>query len=192
MLQGLYRDTFLHQVKPRMISGHLQGRFLSMVSQMMRPERVLEIGTFTGYSALCLAEGLTPTGELHSIEVEEEYEDKIREVFAKSPYDSQLYLHIGDAEKIIPTLQCQWDLVFIDAEKRNNQTFYDLVIPNVRKGGVVMIDNVLWSGKVVEDAVHPDLDTQAIMAFNDYVQHDERVCNLLLPFRDGVMIAVRQ
>lgn len=191
LLYNLYRSTFLHAVKPRMMSGLLQGRFLSLVSQMIRPRRILEIGTFTGYSALCLAEGLTADGFLDTIEVEEEYEEPILKYFNQSPYVSQLRLHIGDAEKVVPTFLDTYDLAFIDAEKRGNETFYELVLPKMRKGGVVLIDNVLWSGKVVENADNPDLDTAAIMAFNDYVQHDTRVSNLLLPFRDGMLIVVK-
>lgn len=155
---------------------------------MIRPERVLEIGTFTGYSALCLATGLTSDGILHTIEINEEYEDRIRSFFSESPYHHQIKLHIGDAKTIVPSLNEQWDLVFIDAEKTDYQEYYQMVFPQVRKNGFLLIDNALWNSKVVHEIQHNDKDTQAILAFNDSVQQDKRVRNLLLPFRDGIMI----
>ena len=190
LLYRLYRETHLKAVKPRMISGHLQGRFLSMVSRMMQPKHVLEIGTYTGYSALCLAEGLATEGYLDTIEVDEEMEDIISKYIGLSKYKNKIRLHIGDARQLIPTFDCQWDLVFIDAEKRSNREFYEMLLPRMRKGGVMLIDNMLWSGKVVEQGGHPDLDTQAIMEFNDFVQQDERVSNVLLPLRDGIMMVM--
>ena len=155
---------------------------------MIHPRRILEIGTFTGYSAICLAEGLTNDGELHTIEINEEYEDRIREYFAQSPDQSKIKLHIGDAKTIVPSLQAPWDLVFIDAEKTDYQEYYDIVLPLVRKGGFILIDNTLWNSKVIHEVQHNDKDTQAILAFNEMVQQDNRVRNLLLPFRDGIMI----
>ena len=190
LLYRLYRETHLKAVKPRMISGHLQGRFLAMVSSMMQPKHILEIGTYTGYSALCLAEGLAPEGILDTIEVDEEMEDIINKYVGVSQYKEKIRLHIGDARDLIPTFDCQWDLVFIDAEKRSNREFYELLLPRMRKGGVMLIDNMLWSGKVVEEGSHPDLDTRAIMEFNDFVQQDERVSNVLLPLRDGIMMVM--
>ncbi len=190
LLYRLYRETHLKAVKPRMISGHLQGRFLSMVSRMMQPKHVLEIGTYTGYSALCLAEGLAPDGHLDTIEVDEEMEEIISRYIGMSQYKEKIRLHIGDARQLIPTFDCQWDLVFIDAEKRSNREFYEMLLPHMRKGGVMLIDNMLWSGKVVEQDGHSDLDTQAIMDFNDFVQQDERVSNVLLPLRDGIMMVM--
>ena len=159
-----------------------------MISNMIRPERVLEIGTFTGYSALCLATGLTSDGILHTIEINGEYEDRIRSFFSESPYHHQIKLHIGDAKTIVPSLNEQWDLVFIDAEKTDYQEYYQMVFPQVRKNGFLLIDNALWNSKVVHEIQHNDKDTQAILAFNDKVQQDGRVRNLLLPFRDGIMI----
>ena len=190
LLYRLYRETHLRMVKPRMLSGQLQGRFLSMVSRMMQPTHVLEIGTYTGYSALCLAEGLAPEGILDTIEVDEELEDIIIKYIGVSKYKEKIRLHIGDARDLIPTFNYKWDLVFIDAEKRSNREFYDLLLPRMRNGGLMLIDNMLWSGKVVEQGSHHDLDTQAIMEFNDYVQHDERVSNVLLPLRDGIMMVM--
>lgn len=181
------RETHLRVLRPRMLSGHLQGAFLSLISRLKQPKNILEVGTYTGYSALCLAEGLTPDGLLETIEIDEELEDAIQSYFNDSPKCKQLKLYIGDAEKVIPTLDHTWDLVFIDAEKKNYQTYYDLILPKVEKGGLILIDNVLWSGKVVEEVKPNDKDTKAIMAFNDYVQQDSRVRNLLLPFRDGIL-----
>ena len=188
LLHRLYRQTHLQTINPRMASGQLQGQFLSLISKMTHPRRILEIGTFTGYSAICLAEGLAGDGELHTIEINEEYEDRIREYFAQSPDRDKLKLHIGDAKTIVPTLQATWDLVFIDAEKTDYQEYYDIVLPRVRKGGFILIDNTLWNSKVIHEVQHNDKDTQAILAFNDRVQQDCRVRNLLLPFRDGIMI----
>jgi predicted O-methyltransferase YrrM len=188
LLYRLYRETHLHGVKPRMISGQLQGRFLAMVSRMLRPTNVLEIGTYTGYSALCLAEGIAQNGQLHTIEVDEELEEIILRYVAQSPYKDRIHLHIGDARQLIPQFKCQWDLVFIDAEKRSSREFYELVLPQLRKGGVMLIDNMLWSGKVVDAEANHDLDTKAIVEFNDFVQQDPRVENVLLPLRDGIMM----
>ena len=188
LLYRLYRQTHLQTINPRMASGQLQGHFLSLISNMIRPKRILEIGTFTGYSALCLATGLTSDGILHTIEINEEYEDRIRSFFSESPYNQHIKLHIGDAKTIVPSLNEQWDLVFIDAEKTDYQEYYEMVFPQVRKNGFLLIDNVLWNSKVVHEIQHNDKDTQAILAFNDRVQQDKRVRNLLLPFRDGIMM----
>lgn len=188
LLYRLNRQTHLQTINPRMASGQLQGHFLSMISNMIRPKRILEIGTFTGYSALCLATGLTSDGILHTIEINEEYEERILTYFAESPYNHQIKLHIGDAKTIIPSLDAQWDLVFIDAEKTDYQEYYEMVFPQVRKNGFLLIDNALWSCKVVQDIPHNDKDTQAILDFNNRIQEDERVRNLLLPFRDGIMM----
>ena len=188
LLYRLNRQTHLQTINPRMASGQLQGHFLSLISDMIRPKRILEIGTFTGYSALCLATGLTTDGILHTIEINEEYEDRIRTFFAESLYNRQINLHIGDAKTIVPSLNEQWDLVFIDAEKSDYQEYYEAVFPKVRKNGFILIDNMLWNSKVVCEIQHNDKDTQAILAFNDKVQQDGRVRNLLLPFRDGIMM----
>lgn len=188
LLNRLNRETNLKVLRPRMLSGKIQGTFLAMISRMIKPSYILEIGTYTGYSALCLAEGLTSSGELHTIEIDEELEDISRKYFKESSFHSQIHLHIGDANTIIPTLPHQWDLVFIDAEKKDYKKYFDLIFPNLRNGGIILIDNVLWSGKVVEEVAHNDYDTQAILAFNDYIQQYEGVINLTLPFRDGILM----
>ncbi|AKQ46365.1 methyltransferase [Rufibacter radiotolerans] len=190
LLRRLNRETHLNVMKPRMLSGHLQGRTLAMFSQMLRPRRILEIGTYTGYSALCLAEGLTQDGVLHTIDVNDELEDMVRRYIAEAGLEQKIQLHIGQAAEVIPTLEEQWDLVFIDADKKSNALYYDLVIDHVRPGGFILTDNVLWSGKVVEK-FRPklDKDTELMLAFNQKVQDDPRVENLLLPIRDGILVA---
>lgn len=188
LLYRLNRQTHLQTINPRMASGQLQGHFLSLISNMIRPKRILEIGTFTGYSALCLATGLTSDGILHTIEINEEYEDRIRTFLAESPYNHLIKLHIGDAKKIVPSLNEIWDLVFIDAEKTDYQEYYEMIFPQVRKNGFLLIDNALWNCKVVQEVQHNDKETQAILDFNNRIQQDNRVRNLLLPFRDGIMM----
>lgn len=173
---------------PRMLSGHLQGRLLAMLSGMMRPRRILEIGTYTGYSALCLAEGLTHDGRLITIDQNEELEDFARSYWQQSPLGHKIDLLIGPAADLIPTLDETFDLVFIDADKRNNALYYDLIFDKLRPGGVVLADNVLWSGKVVASPQPSDDDTQTVLAFNQKVQNDVRVENVLLPVRDGIML----
>ena len=188
LLHNLNRRTHLETVNPRMLSDQLQGQFLTFISKMLRPDRILEIGTFTGYSALCLAEGLSDHGELHTIEINVEYEDRIREYVNQSPWGNRIHLHIGDAMQLVPSMAEQWDLVFIDAEKEQYPQYYELVLPTVRKGGFILADNVLWNHKVTREIAQNDHDTLAIDAFNKTVQQDDRVRNLLLPFRDGIMI----
>jgi predicted O-methyltransferase YrrM len=188
LLYHLNRETHLKILNPRMLSGQLQGKFLSLISKMIRPEKVLEIGTFTGYSALCLAEGLQSKGELHTIEIDEELENIITKYFNQSIHKEKLHLHIGNALRIIPLLKNTWDLVFIDAEKTEYLKYYETVLPLVKKGGYIMADNVLWNGKVAEKAAKNDTETQAIMAFNDVVQNDPHVENVLLPVRDGLLL----
>lgn len=188
LLYRLNRQTHLETINPRMLSGQLQGWFLHFVSKMMQPRYILEVGTFTGYATLCLAEGLCEGGELHTIESNIEFEDRIVHYVQQSALGDRIKLHIGDAKVLIDELDYTWDLVFIDADKEDYQHYYDHVFPRVRKGGFILVDNVLWNGKVTHDVAHNDKDTKAILAFNDFVQHDERVRNLLLPFRDGIMI----
>ncbi|MCL2289417.1 MAG: O-methyltransferase [Bacteroidetes bacterium] len=188
LLYRLNRETHLKILRPRMLSGHLQGRFLAMISKMIKPVNILEIGTFTGYSALCLAEGLQPNGALHTIEIDEELEEIIIKYFNLSAYKDKLHLHIGNALKIIPTLNKTWDLVFMDAEKTEYLQYYEMVLSYVKKGGFILIDNVLWNGKVTEPVAENDVETKAITAFNDFVQNDSRVNNVLLPLRDGLML----
>ena len=190
LLAQLNRETHVQLLHARMLSGHAQGRLLSMISHMIRPRRVLELGTFTGYAALCLAEGLAPDGELHTIEINPELEDRIRRYVAAAGLAGRLHLHLGAAAHIVPTLPETWDLVFIDADKINNDAYYELVLPRVRPGGFVLVDNVLWGGKVL--ASHPlrpaDQDTRAVRAFNAKIQADARVENVLLPLRDGLLV----
>lgn len=186
LLRKINRETHAHVLKSRMLSGQVQGMFLSMISKMIKPKTILEIGTYTGYSAICLAEGLRSDGKLITIDINEELESRVRSYFKESEYDSQIDFRIGDARKIIPTLTETFDLVFIDADKENYSVYYDLVIDKLPSGGVILADNVLWSGKVVQPK--PDKDTQAILEFNNKVQHDPRAENLLLPLRDGVMM----
>jgi caffeoyl-CoA O-methyltransferase len=192
VLGRLNRETHLNQVYPRMLAGHMQGTLLRMISQMIRPQRILEIGTFTGYSAINLAMGLRSSspgeGILHTIEVDPELEDNIRKYFAEAGIEKNAILHIGEALKIIPTLDETWDLVYIDADKPNYLNYYKLIIDRLRPGGFILADNALWDGKVL-DAGTSNRDTLGILEFNDFVMNDERVENLLLPFRDGLMIA---
>jgi caffeoyl-CoA O-methyltransferase len=186
LLKKINRDTHAHVMKSRMLSGHLQGRVLSMVSHMIRPKKILEIGTYTGYSAICLAEGLTPGGKLITIDVNEELEDRVRKYFREANLQSVIEFKIGNALQIIPTLSEQFDLVFIDADKENYAAYFDLVIDKVNAGGFIMADNVLWSGKVLN--AKPDKETKAIQDFNRKIHEDSRVENVLLPIRDGIML----
>lgn len=188
LLKSLNRETHAHVLNPRMLSGHLQGRFLSMISRMIRPNRILEIGTYTGYSALCLCEGLNAGGKLITIDINEELETFTRRFFESSPFSDHIDYQIGKAIDIIPTLNETFDLVFIDADKINYQKYFDLCIEKVRTGGFLIADNVLWSGKVIQDDIKIDKDTQALMDFNKMVHEDDRVSNILLPIRDGLMI----
>ena len=185
-LEQIDRKTHLMVVNPRMISGHFQGRFLSMIAKMQQPLRILELGTFTGYSALCLAEALPENGILHTIEHNDELEDFIRENISESTFAHKITLHIGDALAIIPTLDELFDLVFIDADKREYIAYYDAVFDKLRPGGLILADNTLWSDKVLE-TVHPnDKQTIELMRFNDYVTHDRRVEKIIVPLRDGL------
>jgi caffeoyl-CoA O-methyltransferase len=187
-LKELNRETNAKVLMPRMLSGHLQGRILSMISSMLRPACILEIGTYTGYSAICLAEGLTADGMLHTIDINEELKPMVKKYLAKAGCENKIVLHTGDAVKIIPSMHESFDLVFIDADKKNYAVYFDLVISKVRKGGIIIADNVLWSGKVLENFSNMDADTRAISSFNEKVQRDERVENVLLPVRDGLLV----
>lgn len=190
LLRQINRETYAQVLHPLMLSGHLQGRLLSLLSKLIRPRRILEIGTFTGYSAICLAEGLAEDGLLFTIEANEEMAPRINQYFSRTDKSSQLRPITGNAIQVIPTLRETWDLVFIDADKANYSTYFDLVVPAVRKGGLIIADNVLWKGKVVEqnDGKSSNKNTDAILAFNEKVHRDERVSNLLLPVRDGLLI----
>ena len=188
LLKELNRQTHIQILQPRMLSGHLQGKVLSMFSKMINPKRVLEIGTYTGYSALSIAEGLAVDGEIITIDLNQELEPFTRSYFEKSDYNSKIKYLVGNALEVIPTLNETWDLVFIDADKENYSTYFDLVINQVRKGGFIIVDNVLWSGKVLHEVAPNDMETKGIIAFNSKVHEDSRVENLLLPVRDGLMI----
>ena len=189
LLQELDRETNAKVLMPRMISGHFQGRVLSMLSKMIKPSSVLEIGTYTGYSALCLSEGLSDNGKLTTIDINDELEEMVRKYFDRSEFGKKIEYLLGNALNIIPTLNSKFDIVFIDADKENYSAYYDLVFDKVNEGGYIIADNVLWSGKVVEDKPKTDKDTQAILDFNKKVQDDARVENVLFPIRDGLLIA---
>ena len=190
LLKSLNRDTHANVLAPRMLSGHLQGRLLSLFSKMIQPKAILEIGTYTGYAALCLAEGLTKDGVLHTIDINEELETRTQKYFNQSAYADQIKLHIGNALDIIPKIQEQFDLVFIDADKENYSNYYDLLIDQLPSGGIIMADNVLWSGKVIyTNALDSDNDTRELDKFNAKLQSDPRVENILIPVRDGIMVA---
>jgi predicted O-methyltransferase YrrM len=186
LLQRIYRETHLQVLQPRMLSGHFQGRLLAMISSMIQPRRILEIGTYTGYSALCLAEGLAPNGTLLTIDVNEELEKRVRGYFRASAYADRIEYRVGDARAILPTLTDVFDLVFIDADKAGYEWYYETVLPMLRPGGFILADNVLWSGKVTR--ANNDKDTRIIQQFNDRVLADSRVDRVLLPIRDGLFL----
>ncbi len=188
LLARINRETHLHVLQPRMLSGHLQGRVLSMISKLLRPKYILEIGTYTGYSALCMAEGLQKDGKLITLDKNEELKERVLGYFKESRYNDQIELKLGEAAKIIPELKYSWDLIFIDADKENYPLYYDLTIDQLRPGGVLLADNVLWSGKVY-DPSKTDKNTETIRAFNQKVLQDDRVENILLSVRDGIMMA---
>ncbi|WP_340152512.1 O-methyltransferase [uncultured Marivirga sp.] len=189
LLHKINRETHTEVLKPRMLSGHLQGRVLSMLSHMIQPENILEIGTYTGYSALCMAEGLKKNGKLITLDVNEELADRVKSYFQASLFSEQIEVKIGKALDIIPTLNKTWDMVFIDADKSNYLNYYQLCIEQVRKGGYILVDNVLWSGKVLEkNRKKLDKDTESMLNFNEFVHQDDRVQNVLFPIRDGLMI----
>jgi len=186
LLKLINRQTHADVLRPQMLSGHLQGRLLAMISHMIKPKIILEIGTYTGYSALCMAEGLKPDGKLITLDINEELEGRVRGYFSRSPFASRIDYRIGNALDIIPQLTERFDLLFIDADKENYPRYYDLVINRVNLNGFILADNVLRSGKVLDEK--PDKDTRAILEFNQRVHQDERVENVLLPVRDGIMV----
>lgn len=188
ILFSLNRNTHAKVLNPRMLSGHLQGRLLATFSKMIKPSRILEIGTFTGYSALCLAEGLTTNGLLITIDKNEELESITRSYFDKSKYVNQIDYIIGNAMEVIDQVGSDFDLVFIDADKSNYLNYFEKTLPLVKTGGFIIADNVLWSGKVIDNTIKIDNDTQAILDFNTTVTADKRVANLLIPIRDGLMV----
>ncbi|WP_422355949.1 O-methyltransferase [Roseivirga pacifica] len=187
LLSKINRETHARVMMPRMLSGHLQGRVLSMLTHMIQPKVILEVGTYTGYSALCMAEGLAKDGKLITLDINEELHDQVQGYFDESDYSAQIDYRIGNAMELIPEINEPFDLVFIDADKKNYLNYYNLVIDQVRSGGFIIADNVLWSGKVVQTEKITK-DTQVILDFNRFVQEDDRVGNVLFPIRDGLMI----
>ena len=191
LLFHLNRQTHLKVIQPRMLSGHLQGRILSFLSTAIQPQNILEIGTYTGYSALCLAEGLPKNGKLVTIDKNIELEMMVKKYINDSPYKHQIEFINSDAVEAIPALNLKWDLVFIDADKENYITYFDLVIDQVNKGGWIIADNVLWSGKVLDEPDIKDKETVILKKFNEKVHQDSRVRNVLFPVRDGMMIMIK-
>ena len=189
VLKKLNRETYAKVLMPRMLSGHMQGNVLSMLSKMLQPNQILEIGTYTGYSAICLAQGLQENGKLHTIDINNELENMVRAFIEEAGLNNQINFYVGNALAIIPTINETLDLVFIDADKKNYSAYYDLVFDKVRSGGFIIADNVLWSGKVLDDETQMDPDTKAIHEYNKKIHSDSRVEHVLLPVRDGLMIA---
>ena len=189
LLKQLNRETNQKMLQPRMLSGHYQGRVLSILSKMINPEFVLEIGTYTGYSALCLAEGMKKNGQLHTIDINEELADFQKKYFDSSDYSENINQHIGDATEIIPKLDLQFDLVFIDADKPNYPNYFELIIDKMKPGSILLSDNVLWSGKVIEKVKADDESTKALLEYNRLLNEDHRLETVLLPIRDGLTIS---
>jgi predicted O-methyltransferase YrrM len=188
LLYKINRETHLEVLQPRMLSGNLQGRFLSLISKLLQPKSILELGTYTGYSALCLAEGLSQDGKLITIDKNPELEKRVRAYFNSSPFSNQIEMIIGNAMEILPKLVHNFDLIFIDADKENYLNYLKILEPKLKAGNVIIADNVLWSGKVIETLNPKDTDTKALLEFNAYIQHSTLYENLLLPVRDGLMI----
>jgi len=189
LLAALNKETYQKILLPRMLSGHFQGRVLSMLSKLIRPVNILEIGTYTGYSALCLSEGMQENGQLHTIDIKEELVDFQRKHFDKSPWGNQIVQHLGEAVDIIPTLDIKFDLVFIDADKENYLNYFELIVPRMSKGGIILSDNVLWSGKVLEPLHPKDISTKILLDYNKLLKEDPRVETVLLPIRDGLTVS---
>ena len=189
LLAALNKETYQKILLPRMLSGHFQGRVLSMLSKLIRPKNILEIGTYTGYSALCLCEGMQENGQLHTIDIKEELVDFQRKHFDKSAWGHQIVQHLGEGIGIIPTIDLTFDLVFIDADKENYLNYFELIVPKMNKGGIILSDNVLWSGKVVEPLQKNDLSTKVLLEYNKLLANDPRVETVLLPIRDGLTVS---
>lgn len=188
LLKALNRDAHVNLLRPRMLSGHLQGRLLKMFCRMMNPKYILELGTYTAYATLCLAEGAAEDAEIHTLEINDELEDFIMKYLHQTKLKDKIHLHIGVAEEIIPTLDCLFDIVFIDANKRHYCEYYNLIFDKVRSGGLIIADNTLWDGKVVTEPRQSDLQTIGILEFNDMVANDNRVEKVILPIRDGLTL----
>ena len=189
LLVALNKETYQKILLPRMLSGHFQGRVLSMLAKLIRPVNILEIGTYTGYSALCLCEGMQKNGQLHTIDIKEELVDFQRKHFDKSPWGKQIIQHLGEAVNIIPNLDFKFDLVFIDADKENYLNYFELILPKMNKGGIILSDNVLWSGKVLEPIHLNDISTKILVEYNQLLKDDPRVETVLLPIRDGLTVS---
>lgn len=187
-LHALWRDTQLRLSYGQMASGHLQGRVLKMLVEMAKPLKVLEIGTYSGYATLCMAEGLTDGAELHTFEIFDENEDFLRQWIGGSAFKDKIHLHIGDALQFVPQMQMQWDFAYIDADKREYVAYYEMLLPLMRPGGYIIADNTLWYGRVLEEARESDVQTRGVQAFNDHVAADSRVEKVILPLRDGLTI----
>ena len=186
LLSTLYRDANVNLLRPRMLAGHLQGRILKMFCHMLRPHRVLEIGTYTGYATLCMAEGLEDDALIHTIEINDEMEDFIMKYFPRSPYKDKIKLHFGDALELIPTLGETFDMVYIDGAKRQYSDYFETAFPYIRQGGLILADNTLWDGKVIEEVHSSDRQTEEILHFNDKIKNDDRIEKVILPLRDGL------
>ena len=191
ILKDLNKETYLKVLNPRMLSGHLQGRFLSIITKLIKPKKILEIGTYTGYSAICMAEGLIENGIIHTIDINEELVSIQNKYFAKSKCNNSIIQHVGDARNIIKRINEKFDLVFLDADTENYIEYYELVIEKVRKGGLIIADNVLWTGKVVEPEKDDDELTQYLIDFNKMINEDDRVENIILPLRDGLNVILK-
>ena len=189
LLAALNKETYQKILLPRMLSGHFQGRVLSMLSKLIRPVNILEIGTYTGYATLCLCEGIQESGMLHTIDIKEELVDFQRKYFDKSPWGKQIIQHLGEGVEVIPTLDMKFDLVFIDADKENYLNYFELIVPKMNKGGIILSDNVLWSGKVLEPLQPNDLSTKILLEYNELLKNDPRVETVLLPIRDGLTVS---
>ena len=191
ILKNLNKETYLKVLNPRMLSGHIQGRFLSIITKLIKPKKILEIGTYTGYSAICMAEGLIENGIIHTIDINEELISIQNKYFAKSKCNNSIIQHVGDARNIIKSINEKFDLVFLDADKENYIEYYELVIEKVKKGGLIIADNVLWTGKVVEPEKDDDELTQYLIDFNKMINEDDRVENIILPLRDGLNVILK-
>ncbi len=189
LLQQLNKETYQKILQPRMLSGHFQGRVLSMLSKILQPKHILELGTYTGYATLCLAEGLKNEGTIDTIDINEELEDIQQKYFNMSEFKDQIIQHVGNALDIVPTLNKKFDLVFIDADKENYINYWNLIVPMMNKGGIILSDNVLWSGKVLEDVQKNDKSTPVLLEYNKIVNEDPRVETVLLPIRDGLTVS---